>query len=150
MAEKYFYSANNKGFYLESGRDLFEGSPLGWPEDAVEITASEYSDLFIGQANGKIIVPDENGYPVLTNPPSLPPPSQEQRVAIAEQQRQALRSEADAEIARRQDAVEAGIATADEASELTDWKKYRVLLMRIDTTKAPNIDWPPKPGAQAN
>ncbi|HCO7525466.1 TPA: tail fiber assembly protein, partial [Escherichia coli] len=28
---------------------------------------------------------------------------------------------------------------------LSEWKKYRVLLMRVDTTTAPNISWPVKP-----
>ncbi|WP_208907139.1 tail fiber assembly protein, partial [Enterobacter cloacae] len=25
------------------------------------------------------------------------------------------------------------------------WKKYRVLLNRVDTSKAPDIEWPEKP-----
>ncbi|MGS4547690.1 tail fiber assembly protein [Enterobacter roggenkampii] len=29
---------------------------------------------------------------------------------------------------------------------LTEWKKYRVLLMRIDTSKAPAIEWPTPAG----
>ncbi|MGS6301058.1 MULTISPECIES: tail fiber assembly protein, partial [Enterobacter] len=28
---------------------------------------------------------------------------------------------------------------------LTEWKKYRVLLNRVDTSKAPDIDWPVPP-----
>ncbi|AWL54250.1 tail fiber assembly protein [Klebsiella pneumoniae] len=45
----------------------------------------------------------------------------------------------------RQDAVDAGIATTEEAAALSEWKKYRVLLMRIDTSKAPDIEWPTPP-----
>ncbi|MBJ9238943.1 tail fiber assembly protein [Citrobacter braakii] len=55
------------------------------------------------------------------------------------------RSIADAEISWRQDAVDAGIATKEETAALTEWKKYRVLLMRVDTSLAPNIDWPEVP-----
>ncbi|BCQ40885.1 hypothetical protein ERHA54_34880 [Erwinia rhapontici] len=40
---------------------------------------------------------------------------------------------ADNEIEWRQDAVDAEIATEDEAVALAAWKKYRVLLMRVDT-----------------
>ncbi|HCT7774406.1 tail fiber assembly protein [Klebsiella pneumoniae] len=61
------------------------------------------------------------------------------------QQKSALKVAADAEIAWRQDAVDAGIATAEEADALAEWKKYRVLLMRVDTSKAPDILWPPQP-----
>ncbi|EHI0558679.1 TPA: tail fiber assembly protein, partial [Escherichia coli] len=32
---------------------------------------------------------------------------------------------------------------------LTQWKKYRVLLMRVDTSTAPDIEWPTPPAAQA-
>lgn len=74
-----------------------------------------------------------------------PPPTHEQLIAQAEQQKTALRQTADAEIAWRQDAVDAGIATADEAAALAEWKKYRVLLMRIDTSTAPDIEWPTPP-----
>ncbi|EKK4595233.1 tail fiber assembly protein, partial [Escherichia coli] len=48
----------------------------------------------------------------------------------------------------RQDAVDAGIATDEETSILTEWKKYRVLLMRVDTSTAPDIEWPTPPVVQ--
>ncbi len=48
-------------------------------------------------------------------------------------------------IAPLQDAVDLEIATEEEASLLTAWKKYRVLLNRIDTSTAPDIDWPTIP-----
>ncbi|ADO47394.1 tail fiber assembly protein [[Enterobacter] lignolyticus] len=71
-------------------------------------------------------------------------------MAAAEQQKTALRTNADNAIAWRQDAVDTRIATAEETAALAEWKKYRVLLMRIDTSKAPAIEWPTPPGAQAS
>lgn len=68
-------------------------------------------------------------------------------VVIAEQQKASLRAQADSEIAWRQDAVDAGIATAEETTALADWKTYRVLLMRVDTA-APV--WPTPPGTQVS
>ncbi|CNI39688.1 tail fiber assembly protein [Yersinia mollaretii] len=56
-----------------------------------------------------------------------------------------LKAAADSEIDWRQDAVDGGYAEADEVAELAAWKKYRVLLMRIDTSKAPDITWPTTP-----
>ncbi len=76
-----------------------------------------------------------------------PPPTHDELVAEAEAKKSHLRSVADAEIAWRQDAVDAGIATAAETAELAEWKKYRVLLMRVDTA-APV--WPTAPVARAN
>lgn len=41
-----------------------------------------------------------------------------------------------------QDAVDLSMATDTEAALLLEWKKYRVLLNRVDPTKAPDIEWP--------
>ncbi len=45
-------------------------------------------------------------------------------------------------IAPLQDAVDLGLATDDEKAQLDEWKKYRVLVNRVDTL---NPDWPEKP-----
>lgn len=66
-------------------------------------------------------------------------------IVQAQQKKVALRGEADAEIAVRTDAVKYGIATEQEKKELEAWETYRVLLMRVDTSLAPNIEWPIKP-----
>ncbi|WP_272671735.1 MULTISPECIES: tail fiber assembly protein [unclassified Providencia] len=74
-----------------------------------------------------------------------PPVSKEQLVAVAEQQKQSLLAEANNAIAPLQDAVDLDMATDEEVAQLTAWKKYRVLLNRIDTSLAPDIEWPEKP-----
>ncbi|MEQ4659638.1 tail fiber assembly protein [Providencia manganoxydans] len=74
-----------------------------------------------------------------------PPVSRDQLIAEAEQQKQSLLAEANNAIAPLQDAVELGMATEDEAAALQEWKKYRVLLNRVDISMAPDIDWPEKP-----
>jgi hypothetical protein len=37
------------------------------------------------------------------------------------------------------------MATEEEMTALQEWKKYRVLLNRVDTSTAPDIEWPEKP-----
>lgn len=69
----------------------------------------------------------------------------ESDIAAAEAKKQNLIAEATAMIAPLQDAAEFGIATPEEESALKEWKKYRVLLSRIDTSTAPDIKWPLKP-----
>ena len=44
-----------------------------------------------------------------------------------------------------QDAADLEIATEEETSLLEAWKKYRVLLNRVDTSTAPDIEWPEEP-----
>jgi len=68
-------------------------------------------------------------------------------VGAAEAQKTQLRAAATDEIVWRQDAVDVGIATEDESAALDEWIKYRVLLMRVDTTKPV---WPTPPVIQAS
>ena len=66
-------------------------------------------------------------------------------VAIAESTKLGLMQDATNAISPLQDAVDLDMATDEESSLLVEWKKYRVLLNRVDTSLAPNIDWPVKP-----
>ena len=56
-----------------------------------------------------------------------------------------LIAEATAQISYLQDAVDTDIATNEETELFAKWKKYRVLLNRIDVNQAPNINYPKKP-----
>lgn len=68
-------------------------------------------------------------------------------VAAAEQKKAFLLAEANIAITPLQDAFELDMATDAEQSLLLAWKKYRVLLMRVDTAKPV---WPTLPGEQAS
>jgi hypothetical protein len=71
--------------------------------------------------------------------------------SYAELQQQALNKKQDLikqatlQIATLNDAVELGMASAEEQKRLTAWKTYRVLLSRVDPGTAPDIDWPQPP-----
>lgn len=132
------YSQLTGGFYdVEiNGDDI--------PQDAVEINDDTWMALLNGQAEGKIISPDENGYPVLTEPLPL---TRQELIAQAELKKRELRVRADSEISWRQYAVEKGKATEEEAAALIAWQDYRLDLMRIDTAKP---DWPTPPGELAS
>ena len=54
-------------------------------------------------------------------------------------------AEAALQLSYLQDAVDSQIATEQEAQLLVEWKKYRVLVNRIDIELAPNIEWPNQP-----
>lgn len=132
-----FFSASTMGFYDEAELEFFKN----WPGDAVIITEEEHIQ-FISPAPGGKILGSKDGMPVWVDKPA---PTHEQLVSQAEQQKSQLRKAADSEIAWLQDAVDAGIASDEEMALLVAWKKYRALLMRIDTSKAPDIEWPPVP-----
>ncbi|MEF4258390.1 tail fiber assembly protein [Escherichia coli] len=135
---KLFFNQENNGFY-----DTQYNSVI--PDGAVEITHDIY-DEFAGVAwpEGKVIGADDAGMPAWVD---TPPKSDEELIAEAESQQAQLRAVADSEIVWRQDAVDAEIATEEETAALAEWKKYRVLLMRVDTS---DPEWPTPPATQAS
>ena len=67
------------------------------------------------------------------------------RIREAEETKNSLMQVASEHIAPLQDAVDLEIATEEETSLLEAWKKYRVLLNRVDTSTAQDIEWPALP-----
>ncbi|WNK59554.1 tail fiber assembly protein [Pantoea agglomerans] len=129
------YSPSNNAFYDTAiNRDI--------PEDAINITEQAWADLLSGQAEGKLIACGADMRPCLTEQPL---PTADELVSQAEDKRSRLRTEADTAIQPLQDASDLGIATDDEASQLVAWKKYRVMLMRINTKDVENIIWSEQP-----
>lgn len=135
MENKYFYSPSNGGFYQSQVHNII-------PDDALEITKEEYKNLLEGNAKGKAIISGGDGIPELADPA---PPTAEQYIAVAEAEKSRKLESATVKINPLQDAVDLEIATDAEKLQLTAWKKYRVSVNRVDTLKAPDIDWPDSP-----
>ncbi|EIQ4510694.1 MULTISPECIES: tail fiber assembly protein [Klebsiella] len=129
-----YFTANPVGLYDDENNVI--------PDDAINISEEQYQRLLEGQRIGKFIQANSAGIPVLVD--ELPQ-THAQRVAAAKGLRAELLATANMEIAWRQDALDTGIATKEESSMLAEWKKYRVLLMRVDISKAPDIAWPVQP-----
>lgn len=60
-----FYAKSTGGFY---SREI-HGNNM--PSDAVEISGEEHTALLVGQSQGKRIIPDANGLPILADQPTL-------------------------------------------------------------------------------
>lgn len=71
----------------------------------------------------------------------------EHLLMLAEQEKINLLAVATSAIAPLQDAVDLDMATKVETALLMEWKKYRVLLNRVDTSKP---EWPTPPNIQAS
>lgn len=133
----------NGSFYLFAMKEAYEEAGT-WPVNGADVD-DETMAIYTGVApKGKMLGSDKEGKPVWVN---IPPLSAEQQIVQAEQKRTTLRSMADNEISWRQDAYDEEIATAEETAALSEWKKYRVLLMRVDTAKP---KWPTPPEEQAS
>lgn len=138
----FFYSATTNGAYPQSDIEIFKATGT-WPDDAVLMSAEVFSEFFSElPPAGKMRAGGPQGLPVWVD---IPSPTKEQLIAQAERQRSSLRSEADNEIAWRQDAVDLDMATEKEAADLLAWKKYRIQINRVNTDTAPDINWPAKP-----
>lgn len=111
-----------------------------WPKDLSPVSDEVYMYYRQQAPSGKILS-SQGGSPCWAE--ASPPTDQEKREA-AEAQQKRLRAIADAEIAWRQDAEDAGIATPEESAALAEWKKFRVLLMRVDTSEP---IWPEAPAS---
>ncbi|EKT0590997.1 TPA: tail fiber assembly protein [Morganella morganii] len=66
-------------------------------------------------------------------------------VAIAENQKQSLLSEAEQAIAMLERKIRLNMATDEDKLKLTEWEVYSVTVADIITSTAPDIDWPQKP-----
>lgn len=134
---KYKWSAKYNAFFPVSLLPSYEEH---WEDlsDLVDVDDDVEIEFNREPPDGKVRVVID-GLPAWADTPAL---TQEELAAMAEQMKSSLRSTADSEISWRQDAVDTDMATEQEVAELAEWKKYRVLLMRVDTT---NPVWPAPP-----
>ncbi|RAX14153.1 tail fiber assembly protein [Photorhabdus bodei] len=63
----------------------------------------------------------------------------------AKQQQAALLQQANETISLLQDSVDLEVANDSEKEALLEWRKYRVLLTRVDVNQAPEVKWPEVP-----
>lgn len=129
---KIFCSKNVPGFYVEGISIL--------PDDAMEISESLWQKLLEGQSAGQVIDFSQT-------PPALIDyvRTVADDIAEAEGRKSELRLMADECIAPLEDGEKIGMATDAELEQLNAWRKFRLLLNRVDTSKAPDLIWPVKP-----
>ncbi|KZQ17795.1 phage tail protein [Enterobacter hormaechei subsp. steigerwaltii] len=129
------------GFYHESDKQayLLAGT---WPNDLLEISEKWFLYLLEGQQKGMVITVNDYEQPVLVDPPA---PTKEQLNAEAEALKATLIADASETISILKDAVDLGRATKEEEALLLAWREYRISLNRIDTSNAPDIEWPVLP-----
>lgn len=136
---KKFYSRSTGGFYCEGvhGLRLVEGGSgelvanpqCGMPADVVEISDELHAELLAGPSRGKQITANEDGYPVLTDPP---PPTMAE---VAAGERQWRDGELQAAVwlrERHRDQQEIGAGTSLTAEQ------FKTLLVYMQALR----DWP--------
>lgn len=139
---KIYFSKIENGFFAESLKPDYIAAG-SWPDDAVELTEKE-AETYMAKTppEGKKLSGNNKGRPVWVD---VPPPPKEQLMEQAEAKKQRLLSEAAEAIAPLQDAVDLDMATPKEEALLKEWKKYRVMLNRVDTSLGVGEVWPTPP-----
>lgn len=139
---KYIYDAKTNAFYPVPLKDGYTANGL-WPESNVEIDEETFAE-FQKPPEGKIRVAGDDGYPAWTN---IPPPNHEQLVAIAEAEKQSLIDRVNEYINNKQwpGKVAMGRLKEIEKAQYNVWLDCLDALEAIDTSSAPDIEWPTVP-----
>lgn len=136
-----YFSPSVLAIYPEELKSSYQDAG-SFPDDCVKIDDNVAKEFHPTKQPAGKILGELNGMPAWVE---VPPLTHDEQVVLAENEKQQFRDTADSKIAWLQDAVDIEIATDAEKTLLTEWKKYRVMLMRVDTSHAPNINWPVAP-----
>jgi hypothetical protein len=138
----YIYSAKTNSFYPVDWKQYYVDAG-SWPDDGIEVSDPMYREFALTPPSAeKIRVAGPDGLPMWGK---MPPPTPEELQQEAEAEKRRLLHLAREKIDICQDAVELDMATAEEKADLIMWKKYRVLVNRVDCSTAPDINWPEQP-----
>ncbi|WP_338300908.1 tail fiber assembly protein [Escherichia coli] len=137
----YFYSPSENAFYATAIRTDYIAAGT-WPEDGVEVE-NRAAEAYMGDApEGKVRAAGDNGLPCWVD---IPPPTAIELVAQAEAKRENLLAEAKDTISLWQTELQLGIISDEDKASLIAWMKYIQALKAVDTSTAPDIEWPVKP-----
>ncbi|HEJ0094534.1 TPA: tail fiber assembly protein [Citrobacter freundii] len=125
------YVADHRGemvYDTATGQSVYIISPGDYADDVTTIAPSTPYDKW----NGSEWVTDENS-------------QKSGQVREAERQKSALLAEAKNAISLWQTELQLGIISDDDKASLITWMKYIQALNAVDTSTAPDIEWPVKP-----
>ena len=125
------YVADHRGetvYDTATGQPVYITSPGEYADDVTTIAPSTPYDKW----NGSEWVTDENA-------------QKSGQVREAERQKSALLAEAQSTISLWQTELQLGIISDDDKTILIKWVKYIQALNAVDTSTAPDIEWPVKP-----
>ncbi|WP_414916936.1 phage tail assembly chaperone [Pseudomonas sp. Tul1A2] len=120
-----FYSRidDTRGGFFDSDIHGQMGSPgCTIPNGAREITDELHAGLVAAQSDGKLIIPDPDGYPVAIDPPPLDVEALE---SIERAWRDGQLTLTDPLVSRHRDEVEQGDSTTLSAEQYTELQAYR-------------------------
>ncbi|SCB95502.1 tail fiber assembly protein [Gilliamella intestini] len=144
---KHFYNNSTQSFYIDEINEI--------PADSIEITAEQHNELYLA-INAGCIIFDDLTYS--DAPPSsfhkwnkknkkwiLDEDAKNEHLIKSNQNlKNSLINEANEKISLLQDIIDLDMQEADEEAQLKAWKKYRILVTRVDASDV-NAVFPVKP-----
>lgn len=143
----YVFSATDNAFYPLSMRQQYVDAGT-WPADAVQVSDDIFNEFTGPSPIGKI-----RG--VVSEMPAwadLPPPTQDEYIAMAEQERKRRIDAANDYMDSRQWPGKAAMKrlSTDDFAKYNLWLDYLDALEAISTSSAPDIEWPIQPVSAAS
>lgn len=138
---KKYFSNSESSFYVEETVIAYRDNELPLPPDLFEVTEEEY-ESFMVSPHGMTPHYNIKNRAMEWAEMAMPEPDY---VAEANATKSRLMSDAEAAIAPLKRAVKYNMATDAEKASLEQWEVYSVLLSWVDTSLAPDIEWPPVP-----
>lgn len=139
---EYFYSPETACFYPAGMKQSYIDSGT-WPDDTKEIDESVFLEFIAPPPDGKMRG-DINGMPGWVDVPAL---TQEESVEAADAHKKALIDEANEHMNSKQWPGKAAIGRlkGEELEQYNLWLDYLDSLEAIDTSPAPEVEWPEPP-----
>mgnify|MGYP000927860533 FL=1 len=139
----FIYSPSENAFYpyaLQENYILSES----WPKDGIDVDDSIFYEFAGEPPEGKIRKAGDNGYPVWTDKPA---PSHEELVAAADAEKMERIDQANEFMNSKQWPGKAAMGRLkdEEKEQYNAWLDYLDALEAVDTTSAPDIEWPTPP-----
>ena len=139
----YGYNPSRNLFYNPEYYDSYVSNG-SWPDDILFVDERVFME-FSGKAPaGKTRGNNDSGNPCWVD---IPPPTQEEQVATAEAEKQDRIDQANAHMNSKQWPGKAAMGRLSDAekAKYNEWLDYLDALEAVDTSSAPDIDWPTPP-----
>lgn len=138
----YQYSPSTNSFYPDDLLSVYEEAGT-LPNDLIPVSEDVFREFTATPEPGKMRVAGSDGLPAWGD---IPPPTHEELIAIAEQVRQQLLTQADAVMLDWRTELMLGEISDANRAKLSAWMAYKNEVKAVDVTTAPeNVNWPVPP-----
>lgn len=133
------YAYANGCFYPLSMRSDYEMSD-SWPTEYIEVTESVFTEFSATPPDGKIRGTGDDGMPAWVD---IPPPTKEELIQTAENERERLLKHADDVMLDWRTELMLGEISDANRAKLSAWLAYKNDVKSVDVTTDPeHVNWP--------